>query len=63
MNFLFRMVQTAEDEIRRSAWAESNRQEPLWPSLHSGATKEDLEATKHRVIHGLPKLPMAGWRW
>lgn len=61
--FLVRWVADVEDEIKRSAWAESNRQEPLWPSLRSGATKEDMEAIQHRIKTGLPKLPCPGWRW
>lgn len=55
----------AEDrELARSARRESARQEEgPPPGRAQHVTDEDIAATVHRILTGLPMAPMAGWRW
>ena len=64
MSALSILLRDVDAELRLSARRESIRQEEGPPPGRAGfVTHEDLEATQHRIRTGLPKLPMAGWRW
>ncbi len=51
-------------ESARSARREATKQEEgPPPGRAQHVTEEDLEATRHRIMTGLPMAPLPGWRW
>jgi hypothetical protein len=60
----YAILRDPDHDVRLSARREAIRQEEGPPPGRSGfVTKEDLEGTQHRIIHGIPKAPMSCWRW
>jgi hypothetical protein len=57
------VIGVTDPRLAALAEAYAEKAEPLPEGRSGSVTREDLEATMHRIKTGLPMAPMNGWRW